>query len=499
MKNNFSIRGFFLTKNGAYCIIEIDLKRGAPMVFSSLIFLFAFLPLTLLTYYLVGRRWRNVVLLGFSLLFYGWGEPVYLFLMVLSITTAYVFGFFIERYRTSEPRRARRAMILSLGINLAFLFFFKYYNFIVSNLSLLPYVEIPTIKRLALPIGISFYTFQIMSYTVDLYRGDCALQRSYVSFGTYVTLFPQLIAGPIVRYRDVDEQLAERRETLEDFSEGISRFCAGLAKKILVGDMLAAGHAYFKTLALQSSTTLGAWMTVLLYTLHLYYDFSGYSDMAIGLGRMLGFKFPENFNYPYIAKSITEFWRRWHISLSTWFREYVYIPLGGNRRGEAKRYRNMAMVWLLTGFWHGASWNFVLWGVYYCVLLIAEKAFLLKALERLPAVIGHVYTLFVVTVGFLIFSFVDLREGWACFSALFGFGVTGFASQVVWYQILHLLPLLLIAAVGATPLPKRCFEVLQKKAPRTRILVPVLCAAALILCTAYLVDSTFSPFAYTQF
>ena len=469
------------------------------MVFSSLIFLFAYLPLTLLIYYTVRPKWRNPVLFVLSLLFYGWGEPVYILLMVLSITTAYFFGFFIEKYRTSNPKRAKGAMILSLGINLTFLLFFKYYNFFASNLSLIPFLKVPVIEGLALPIGISFYTFQIMSYTIDLYRNDCRLQRSFVSFGTYVTLFPQLIAGPIVRYRDVDNQLTARKETLEDFSAGVTRFCAGLAKKILVGDMLAAGNEYFKTLSLQSSTTLGAWMTIILYTLHLYYDFSGYSDMAIGLGRMLGFKFPENFNYPYIAKSITEFWRRWHISLSTWFREYVYIPLGGNRKGEWKRYRNMAIVWLLTGFWHGANWNFVLWGVYYCAILIAEKAFLLRFLERIPSVLRHLYTMLIVTVGFLIFSFIDVSAGWACFTALFGIGVTGFSSSVVWYQALRLLPMLLIAALGATPLPKRCFEALMRRVPRGRILVPILCAAALILCTAYMVDSTFSPFAYTQF
>lgn len=468
------------------------------MVFSSLIFLFAYLPLSLLIYYAVPRAWRNLVLFAVSLLFYGWGEPIYIFLMVISITTAYLFGFVIERSRERNPRRAKRAMILSIAVNLSFLLFFKYYNFFATNLSLLPFLSLPELN-VELPIGISFYTFQIISYTIDLYRRDCRLQKNYVSFGTYVTLFPQLIAGPIVRYRDVDEQLSERREKLEDFAAGVSRFCTGLAKKILVGDMLAAGHEYFKTLAAHQSTTLGAWMTIILYTLHLYYDFSGYSDMAIGLGRMFGFKFPENFNYPYISKSITEFWRRWHISLSTWFREYVYIPLGGNRRGELIRYRNMAVVWLLTGFWHGANWNFLLWGVYYCVILILEKAFLLKALEKMPAVLRHFYTMLIVTVGFLIFSFIDVGAGWACFTALFGIGVTGISSPVALYQVLRTLPLLLIAAVGATPLPRKLFAKLTARFEKTRVLIPILCALALILCTAYMVDSTFSPFAYTQF
>ena len=469
------------------------------MVFSSLIFLYAYLPLTLLCYYFVPRKLRNFVLFLLSLMFYGWGEPVYVLLMVLSITTAYLFGFLIERYKTSCPARAKWAMIASVAVNLSFLLFFKYYNFFAQNLSLLPFVNIPVIEGLKLPIGISFYTFQIISYTVDVYRNDCGAQKNYVSFGTYVTLFPQLIAGPIVRYRDVDRALTERRETVDDFSAGVTRFCCGLAKKVLVGDMLAAGYEYYKTLAEFQPTALGAWMTIILYTLHLYYDFSGYSDMAIGLGRMLGFHFPENFNYPYISKSITEFWRRWHISLSTWFREYVYIPLGGNRKGRLKTYRNLAVVWLLTGFWHGASWNFVLWGVYYCVILIVEKAFLGRFLEKLPSVLRHLYTMLLVTVGFLIFSFTDAAAGWQCFKALFGGGGAAWYDSVALYQLLRLLPLILIAAVGATPLPKRLLERLTARCRWAAILIPVLSFAALLLSTAYLVDSTYSPFAYTQF
>ncbi|MBQ8431824.1 MAG: MBOAT family protein [Clostridia bacterium] len=469
------------------------------MVFSSLIFLFAYLPLTLLIYYLVPRPFRNLVLFITSLFFYGWGEPVYILLMVLSITTAYAFGFLIGRYRESAPRKARAAMIASLIVNLAFLLFFKYYNFIAQNLSLLPFLTLPVLPELKLPIGISFYTFQIMSYTMDLYRGDCRLQKNYISFGTYVTLFPQLIAGPIVRYRDVDEQLQARRETLADVSSGIERFCVGLAKKILVGDMMASCHRYFQTLGEQSPTTLGAWLTVIFYTLHLYYDFSGYSDMAIGLGRMFGFQFPENFNYPYISKSITEYWRRWHISLSTWFREYVYIPLGGNRHGKWKQYRNLAVVWLLTGFWHGANWNFVLWGVYFCILLILEKAFLLRWLEKAPRFLRHVYTMFFVVISFLIFSFVDADAGWQCFAAMFGFGTVGITSAVVNYQLLGWIPMLALACIGATPWPKRVFLALSERWRGVRYLVPALCLLALLLCTAYMVDSTFSPFAYTQF
>ena len=474
-------------------------EKEPKMVFSSLIFLFAYLPLTLLCYYALPRRCRNTALFLFSLLFYGWGEPIYLLLMVVSITTAYLFGFPISHNRETSPKKARLYTALSVAVNLSFLFFFKYYHFVAENLSRLPFVNLPRIAWLTLPIGISFYTFQIISYTVDLYRGDCNLQRNYISFGTYVTLFPQLIAGPIVRYHDIDGQLMERRETVADFSGGVARFCAGLAKKVLVGDTLAAGYEYYRSIAELSPSTLGAWMTVILFTLHLYYDFSGYSDMAIGLGLMLGFRFPENFNYPYVAKSITEFWRRWHISLSTWFREYVYIPLGGNRRGRARQYWNLFVVWFLTGFWHGADWNFILWGLYFCVILICEKAFLLQWLKVLPSLFRHVYTLLLVALGFLIFSYGDLRAGWQCLQAMLGIGVTSAATPTALYQLKILLPLILIAAVGATPLPRRLWHALQARIPVAAILYPIATALVLLLCTAYLVDSTFSPFAYTQF
>ena len=469
------------------------------MVFSSLIFLFAYLPITLVIYFAVPFRWRNLVLLFVSLFFYGWGEPITIFLMLFSITAAYAFGFLIEKYKEKDKKRAKAALIASLAVSLFILLFFKYYNFFAQNLSRLPFVRIPQIAGLRLPIGISFYTFQIMSYTVDLYRSDCRLQKNYVSFGTYVTLFPQLIAGPIVRYSDVDRQLSERRENWTGFADGVGRFCCGLAKKVLVGDSLAAGHRYFRELAAFSPTSLGGWMTVILYTLHLYYDFSGYSDMAIGLGKMFGFEFPENFRYPYISKSITEFWRRWHISLSTWFREYVYIPLGGNRQGRIKQYRNLAIVWLLTGFWHGAGWNFVLWGVYYAVLLILEKAFLLRWLERVPSLLRHLYTVFLVVIGFLIFSFPNPAEGSRCFLSLFGGGVVGFTTGVVSYQLVRMIPLLLISVIGATPLPRRIYLHLLEKKPKSAVLYPILTLGSLLLCVAYLVDSTFSPFAYLQF
>ena len=469
------------------------------MVFSSLIFLFAYLPAVLIIYFITPQKGKNLALFLASLFFYAWGEPIYVILMLASLSLAYLFGIGIGKWRQERPRRAKILTILSVCVSLSFLFFFKYYNFFAANLSRLPVVNIPTIAGLALPIGISFYTFQIISYTVDVYRTDCAAQKNYINFGAYVTLFPQLIAGPIVRYTEIDTELTSRRENVQDFAHGILRFVVGLAKKVLLGDALATGYVYFRDSMGVTPTAMGAWMVVILYSLHLYYDFSGYSDMAIGLGRMFGFHFPENFNYPYISRSITEFWRRWHISLSSWFREYVYIPLGGNRVGTFKRYRNLAVVWLLTGFWHGADWNFVLWGVYFAVILILERAFWLKILENAPRVIGHLYSLFLIGVGFLIFSHNDLGAAWSTFLALFGVGSRGFITPATRYTLMRVIPLVIVSAIGATPLPKRVWERLQKRHPHWQTASIVFCIALLLVCVVYLVDSTFSPFEYTQF
>ena len=469
------------------------------MVFSSLIFLFAYLPAVLLIYFVAPRKGKNLALFLVSLFFYAWGEPIYVLLMLASLSLAYLFGMGLGKWRQEKPRRAKALTTLSVCVSLSFLFFFKYYNFFAANLSRLPVVNVPTIAGLALPIGISFYTFQIISYTVDVWRGDCAAQKNYISFGAYVTLFPQLIAGPIVRYTEIDEQLTARRENVYGFAEGVLRFVVGLSKKVLIGDALAGGFVYFRERGTLEPTVIGAWLTVILYSLHLYYDFSGYSDMAIGLGRMFGFHFPENFNYPYISKSITEFWRRWHISLSSWFREYVYIPLGGNRGGTLKRYRNLAIVWLLTGFWHGADWNFVLWGVYFAVVLILERAFLLGILEKAPSPVAHLYSLFLIGVGFLIFSHNNLNAAFATFLALFGAGTVGFATPTALYTVATSIPLILLAAIGATPLPKRFWERVRTRYPRLQAATVILCMVLLAVCVAYLVDSTFSPFEYTQF
>ena len=394
-------------------------------------------------------------------------------------------------------------LVVSLVLNLSVLVFFKYTNFIIENLRLIPPLAgvLHPLEWLELPIGISFYTFQIMSYSIDLYRGENETQRSYIAFGTYVALFPQLIAGPIVRYRDVDRQLLSRTHTVDRFASGVRRFAVGFGKKILLGDALAAVYAYLSTAADFEFTVLSGWLMVATYTLHIYFDFSGYSDMAIGLGRMFGFEFPENFRYPYMASSITDFWRRWHITLSTWFREYVYIPLGGNRRGRARQYFNLAVVWLLTGLWHGASWNFVLWGLFYLILLVAEKAFLLRVLERnrLTRVLGHIGALLLVGIGWMIFDHTDLGEAFRIIGGLFGIGTAGVAAATVSWLALRLLPLLAVSVAAATPYPTRLWNRLTGRRPALTVLEPVLLVAVLALSVACAVRSDYSPFLYFNF
>ncbi len=473
------------------------------MVFSSPVFLFAYLPLTLAVYYLMPLRWRNLALFLLSLVFYGWDKPIYIPVMLFSVTVSYLCGFPIGKYRDRDRHRARVWLVVSLVLNLSVLVFFKYTNFIIENLRLIPPLAgvLHPLEWLELPIGISFYTFQIMSYSIDLYRGENETQRSYIAFGTYVALFPQLIAGPIVRYRDVDRQLLSRTHTVDRFASGVRRFAVGFGKKILLGDALAAVYAYLSTAADFEFTVLSGWLMVATYTLHIYFDFSGYSDMAIGLGRMFGFEFPENFRYPYMASSITDFWRRWHITLSTWFREYVYIPLGGNRRGRARQYFNLAVVWLLTGLWHGASWNFVLWGLFYLILLVAEKAFLLRLLERnrLTRVLGHIGALLLVGIGWMIFDHTDLGEAFRIIGGLFGIGTAGFAATTVSWQALRLLPLLAVSVAAATPYPTRLWNRLTGRRPALTVLEPVLLVAVLTLSVACAVRSDYSPFLYFNF
>ncbi len=461
------------------------------MIFSSLPFLFFYLVAVLAVYKLSPLKLRNLILLLVSLFFYGWGEPVYILIMLLSIVVDYVHGMLVERWR-EDDRKARRAVASSVFFNLAILVFFKYWDFLAGNLNALTGLQLPVLG-LPLPIGISFYTFQTMSYTIDVYRQDAPVQKNPIAFGAYVTLFPQLIAGPIVRYKSVADQLEERREDLDKFVSGIRRFTVGAAKKVLLAN--AIGQLWDQSLASEGLTAAGAWLGLAAYAFQIYFDFSGYSDMAIGLGRMFGFEFLENFNYPYISKSVVEFWKRWHISLTTWFREYVYFPLGGNRVPKWKWIRNILIVWTLTGIWHGAGWNFLLWGLYYGAWMLAERLFLGKWLEKLPGAVRHIYTMFIVLIGWALFAVEDMGRLGAYFSSLFGGG--GWFSPVDGYRLRTYLPTLAILAIGSTPLMGKLWDRLGE---RTRaILQPLLVLGALILCTASLVDAGYNPFLYFRF
>jgi len=461
------------------------------MIFSSLPFLFFYLMAVLAVYKLSPLKLRNLILLLVSLFFYGWGEPVYILIMLLSIAVDYIHGMLVERWR-ADDRKARRAVASSVVFNLAILVFFKYWDFLAGSINALTGLSLPVLG-LPLPIGISFYTFQTMSYTIDVYRGDAPVQRNVVTFGAYVTLFPQLIAGPIVQYKTVAEQLKSRREDLEKFVSGIQRFTVGLAKKVLLAN--AIGQLWDQSLEAQDLTAVGAWLGLAAYAFLIYFDFSGYSDMAIGLGRMLGFEFLENFNYPYISRSVVEFWKRWHISLTTWFREYVYFPLGGNRVSKGRWIRNILTVWLLTGIWHGAGWNFLLWGLYYGAWMLAERLFLGRWLDKLPGAVRHVYTMVIVLVGWALFAVEDMGRLGGYFRSLFGGG--GFYSPVDGYRLRSYLPTLAILVIGCTPMTRRLWGRLGDKA--RSVLTPLLVLGALILCTASLVDAGYNPFLYFRF
>ena len=471
------------------------------MVFSSPEFLFFFLPITLLVYFAVPEKhlkWRNLALLLVSLFFYGWGEPVYVLLMVFTIVVDYVCGMLIGRFSENRTKQ-KRVMIAAIVINLFALFFFKYYDFLADNLRLIPvFSGIPRLG-LELPIGISFYTFQSLSYVIDLYRGEARVQKNIFSFGTYVSMFPQLIAGPIVRYATVDEELRTRKHSVSLFASGVRTFTVGLAKKMLLANVAGQLWETYSAVPADARTTVGAWLAIFAYSFQLYFDFSAYSDMAIGLGKMTGFHFLENFNYPYISRSITEFWRRWHISLSTWFREYVYLPLGGNRVGKGKQIRNLFVVWLLTGIWHGASWNFVLWGLYYFVQLVLEKTFLLKWLEKIPSFFRRVYAIFFIAIGWLLFVSEDLAAGMVTFGNLFGFGVKGFVSGLNVYDVVRNLLFFAILVLASTPLPKKLFYRFYEKGKAFRVLASVGTVLLLVLSVAYIIDSDFNPFLYFRF
>ena len=468
------------------------------MLFSSIVFLFTFLPAVMILYYLLPVRFRNVILLLASLVFYAWGEPVYLFLMLLSILFNYFSGLDIAR-NLQDKRAAKRSLVFNLIINLAVLGFFKYEGFVLDTLNGILPVHI-SYHALPLPIGISFYTFQILSYIIDVYRGNVKVQTNLPNFALYVTMFPQLIAGPIVQYADVDEQLASREISRTKFGEGSMYFIRGLAKKVLLANTSGMIFTEVSGLAKDNIAVMMAWLGAFAYMFQIYFDFSGYSDMAIGLGKMFGFEFNMNFNYPYVSKSITEFWRRWHISLSSWFRDYVYIPLGGNRVSKIKHIRNLLIVWFLTGLWHGAAWNFVAWGLYYGVILIIEKYLLSPVLDRLPDVVRHIYSIVLVVIGWVLFFSSSFGQAADYIRVMFGAGAHGFADRESMYLLTSNLILWLILIFGSTPLVHFRYEhMLRSKKWNTTIINSVVYAALFIVCIAYLVTETYNPFLYFRF
>lgn len=467
------------------------------MLFSSIPFLYYFLPCVILLYLIAPRFLKNTVLLLSSLVFYAWGEPRYVIWMILSISLGYIFGLLIERFREKRGI-AKLFMILSVVSSLAVLGYFKYADFFISNINAVTGLSIPLLK-ITLPVGISFYTFQILSYTVDVYRGDVAAQKNPIDLATYVALFPQLIAGPIVRYSDIAEQLRNRNHSFEKISAGMSRFIIGLSKKILIANMLGELCDVFK--ASDDKSVLFFWLYAIAYTLHIYFDFSGYSDMAIGLGKIFGFDFLENFNYPYISGSVTEFWRRWHMSLGSWFRDYVYIPLGGNRVSKARHLFNIFVVWMLTGMWHGAAWNFIVWGLYFAIILMVEKLWLLKHLKK-SKVLNHIYVIILIIISFVIFDAASMKDAFSYIGAMFGAGDYPFISTEFVYYLRSYGVVLLIGIIGSTPLPK----LVTKKIDESRvggkimtILAPVALCVLLAVCTACLVDGSYNPFLYFRF
>lgn len=477
------------------------------MVFSSLLFLFRFLPLFLAAYFMTPRRFRNTVLFVGSMIFYGWGEPVYILLLLFSIVVDYIHGLAIGKLvKLGKRKTARWVVASSAVINLSLLGFFKYTDFLLGAVNRVAGTEVPLL-HLALPIGISFYTFQTMSYTIDVYRGKAKVQRNIINFGAYVSMFPQLIAGPVVRYSTIAGELDERRESYCQFGEGIWYFVAGLGKKVLLANAMGSLWNEISGIPDGSRSVVMMWLGILAFGMQIYFDFSGYSDMAVGLGHMFGFHFPENFNYPYMAKSITEFWNRWHITLSTWFKEYVYIPLGGNRKGLMKQVRNIMIVWLLTGIWHGAGWNFLLWGVYFGVLLLLEKFVLKRYLSKLPALLQSVYALLLVFFGWVLFAHDNITAGVLYFRQMLGIGPIVPANGRTWYMLVSFMPLITAAVLGSTDLPKRtALKIMarmngggQEESGKVIGIRIAAMAFIMLLVMADLVDASYNPFLYFRF
>ena len=463
------------------------------MLFTSISFLYYFLPIVIILYFIVPKKFKNFILFLSSIFFYFCGEPIYTFLMIGEIFIAYVGARYLEKHR-------KKSILVSLlAIHIGALGLFKYSDFTINNINQIFGSKIPLLK-LALPIGISFYTFQIISYVVDVYRGKVKAQKSFLKLATYVSLFPQLIAGPIVRYETIEKELDSRTSNFENFAYGVRRFVIGLGKKVLIANMLGELCDVFSTT--NEKSIIFYWIFAISYSLQIYFDFSAYSDMAIGLGRMFGFHFLENFNYPYISKSITEFWRRWHMSLSSWFRDYVYIPLGGNRKGTIILVRNIFIVWALTGIWHGANWTFVIWGLMFGIMLIIEKLFLTKHLEKMPSILQRIYVLFTVMISFIIFNANSIGEAWNNIIGLFGANGESLINASTVYYLKSYLVVLVIAIIGSTPLLKNIIEKLKTKTNANKIinlLEPIAMTSILIIVTAYLVDNSYNPFLYFRF
>ena len=463
------------------------------MLFTSISFLYYFLPIVLIIYFIVPKKYKNLILFIFSLIFYFYGEPKYIFLMILEILIAYIGAILIDKYKS------KKILILTLFIHIILLIIFKYTNFLTTNINNVFNTNFKLLN-IALPIGISFYTFQIISYIVDVYKDKVKVQKSFLKLATYVSLFPQLIAGPIVRYEVIENELDNRKPSFEDFSIGVKRFTIGLAKKVLIANML--GELCTKFSLVDERSIVLYWIFAISYMLQIYFDFSAYSDMAIGLGRMFGFHFLENFDYPYISKSITEFWRRWHISLGSWFRDYVYIPLGGNRVSKMKHLRNILIVWLLTGIWHGASWNFVIWGLMFGIILIIEKLFLKKYLEKLPNFIRRIYVLFIVMISFIIFNADTINDAISNIIGLFGFNKKTFINNYTIYYLKSYFIILVIAIIASTPLIKKQLENMKKNKFMNKlinILEPIYIVSLLLIVTSYLIDNSYNPFLYFRF
>ena len=465
------------------------------MLFTSISFLYYFLPALIIIYFITPKKYKNIILLIASLLFYFYGEPKYVFLMILEIIIAYIGAILIDKYKN----QSKNILIITLFIHVFLLIIFKYTDFIIQTINDISNANIKLLN-IALPIGISFYTFQIISYIIDVYSGKVKVQRNIIKLATYVSLFPQLVAGPIVRYQTVEKELDNRVHSFNNFADGIRRFSVGLAKKVLIANAL--GELCSKASAISEETVVFFWIFGISYMLQLYFDFSAYSDMAIGLGRIFGFHFPENFNYPYISKSITEFWRRWHISLSTWFKDYVYIPLGGNRVSRYKQIRNILIVWLLTGIWHGANWTFLIWGLLFGIILIIEKIFLNKFMEKLPSFIRRIYVLFIVMILFIIFSSDNMSVALSNIKGLFGMNGEAFINDYTLHYLKSYLPVLIIALFGTTPFIKILIDKLRKNKYVNNIiniLEPILIVVILVVVTSYLIDNSYNPFLYFRF